>query len=51
MRSVRRQWGHLPPATIEELATRQLESDLRAKLDLLSFERFATRSPQETLFG
>ena len=39
MRTVRRQWGHLPAATIEELATRQLESDLRAKLDLLSFER------------
>jgi len=51
MRVVRRQWGHLPAATIEELATRQLESDIRAKLDLLSFEQFQTRNPQESLFG
>jgi hypothetical protein len=51
MRTVRRQWGHLPTATIEELASRQLESDLRAKLDLMSFDEFTRRNPQESLFG
>ena len=50
MRGVRKQWGHLPPATIEELASRQLESELRLQLDLLSFDQFTARSPQESLF-
>ena len=50
MRGVRRQWGHLPAATIEELAQRQIESELRHELDLLSFDQFVARSPQETLF-
>jgi hypothetical protein len=50
MRTVRRQWGHLPAATIEELASRQLDSDLRAKLDLLTFDQFAARNQQESLF-
>jgi hypothetical protein len=50
MRSVRRQWGHLPAATIEELAQRQLETELRGKLALPTLEQFATRSPQESLF-
>jgi hypothetical protein len=51
MRTVRRQWGHLPAATIEELASRQVESDVRAKLDLMSFDQFTRRNPQESLFG
>jgi hypothetical protein len=50
MRVVRRQWGHLPAATIEELAQRQIETDLRGKLQLPSLEEFATRNPQESLF-
>lgn len=50
MRIVRRQWGHLPGATIEELASRQLEKDLRAKLDLPSFEQYTARNPQKSLF-
>lgn len=50
MRAVRGQWGHLPSGTIEELATRQLERDLRARLNLPTIEEFAKRSPQETLF-
>ena len=50
MRAVRRQWGHLPATTIEELAKRQLETDLRGKLKLPSLEEFALRSPQERLF-
>jgi hypothetical protein len=51
MRAVRRQWGHLPAGTIEELANRQIESELRAKLNLMSFEEFAERNPQESLFN
>jgi hypothetical protein len=51
MRIVRRQWGHLPAATIEELATRQVESDVRGKLKLMSFDEFTARNPQESLFG
>jgi len=51
MRTVRHQWGHLPAATIEELASRQVESDLRAKLDLMSFDEFIARNPQESLFA
>jgi hypothetical protein len=51
MRTVRRQWGHLPAATIEELAARQVESDLRGKLNLMSFDAFLARNPQESLFG
>jgi hypothetical protein len=50
MKLVRRQWSHLPAATIEELANRQVESDLRARLNLPSLDEFARRSPQETLF-
>ena len=50
IQAVRRQWGHLPAATIEELANRQLETELRNKLDILSFDAFAARSPQESLF-
>lgn len=50
MREIRRQWGHLPPSTIEELANRQLENELRQKLTLLSFEEFSARNPQQSLF-
>jgi hypothetical protein len=50
MRAVRKQWGHLPSATIEELAQRQIETELRAKLKLPGIEEFAARSPQESLF-
>jgi len=50
MRLVRRQWGHLPAATIEELAHRQVESELRGRLRLPTLEQFAARNPQETLF-
>ncbi|HEY1338262.1 MAG TPA: hypothetical protein VGF59_12165, partial [Bryobacteraceae bacterium] len=50
LRSVRRHWGHLPAATIEELAKRQVETDLRGKLDLPTLEEFAARSPQKSLF-
>ena len=50
MRAVRKQWGHLPTTTIEELAQRQLESELRLQLQLLSVEQFAARSPQKSLF-
>jgi Replication initiator protein A len=50
LRSVRRQWGHLPPATIDELANRQLEAALREKLSLPTIDEFAARSPQESLF-
>lgn len=50
MRAVRTQWGHLPPATIEELANRQLERELRSRLHLPSVEEFGRRSPQESLF-
>jgi hypothetical protein len=50
IRTVRRQWGHLPSVTIEEIANRQLERDLRAKLNLPTVDEFATRSPQESLF-
>jgi hypothetical protein len=50
LRVVRRQWGHLPAATIEELAHRQLETSLREKLSLPSIDEFAERSPQESLF-
>jgi hypothetical protein len=50
MRGVRRQWGHLPEATIEEIAYRQLENDVRQNLPLPTFEEFAKRSPQQSLF-
>jgi hypothetical protein len=50
MRAVRAQWGHLPAATIEELANRQLERELREQLHLPSLEQFARRNPQESLF-
>jgi hypothetical protein len=50
LKAVRTQWGHLPAATIEELANLQLERDLRAGLDLPTLEEFERRSPQETLF-
>jgi hypothetical protein len=50
LRAVRSQWGHLPATTVEELATRQLERDLRTRLDLPTLEDFAKRSPQESLF-
>jgi len=50
LRAVRRSWGHLPAATMEELANRQLEADLRARLNLPSIEEFAARNPQESLF-
>jgi hypothetical protein len=50
MRLVRRQWGHLPAATIEELANRQVEAELRGRLRLPTIEQFAARSPQEALF-
>jgi len=51
LRIVRRQWGHLPATTIEELANRQVETDIRAGLHLLTFDRFAARNPQESLFS
>jgi hypothetical protein len=50
MRHVRKQWGHLPAATIEELAHRQIESELRGRLQLPTFEQFLSRNPQEKLF-
>jgi hypothetical protein len=50
LRAVRRQWGHLPAATIEELANRQLEAALRERLSLPTLDEFAARSPQESLF-
>ena len=50
MRVVRRQWSHLPAATVEELAHRQIESQLRDRLNLPSFDEFVMRSPQNTLF-
>ncbi len=50
MRHVRRQWGHLPAATVEELAQRQVESELRGVLRLPTFEQYLARNPQETLF-
>ena len=48
--SVRRQWGHLPKATIEELAHRQLETELQIKLKLPTLEVFEARHPQPSLF-
>jgi hypothetical protein len=50
MRAVRGQWGHLPAATIEELAHRQLDRDLRGRINLPTLDEFAKRSPQESLF-
>lgn len=50
VRELRRQWGHLPPDTIEELATRQLENDLRQTLHLLSFQEFSNQPSQRSLF-
>jgi hypothetical protein len=47
IRSVRRQWGHLPAATIEELAQRQIENELREKLDLPTVEEFASSRVQK----
>ena len=49
-RLVRRQWSHLPPATIDELARRQVESELRDRLKLPSFDDFMARNPQSRLF-
>jgi hypothetical protein len=40
----------LPAATVEELAQRQLETELRGKLALPTLEQFGARSPQESLF-
>jgi hypothetical protein len=51
IKSVRRQWSHLPQTTIEELAQRELEAALREKISLPTMEQFAARSPQESLFG
>ncbi len=50
MTEVRRQWGHLPASTIEEIANRQVENEVRASLNLPSFEEFCQRSPQQELF-
>ena len=50
MQSLRRQWGHLPLSTIEELAARQLHAELRLKLNLMSFDEFAAANPQQSLF-
>jgi hypothetical protein len=49
-RVVRRQWSHLPPVTVEELAHRQIESELRDRLRLPSFDEFVSRNPQSSLF-
>jgi hypothetical protein len=49
-RGVRRQWSHLPQATIDELAQRQIESELRGTLQLPSFDEFVARNPQTSLF-
>lgn len=49
-RVVRRQWSHLPPVTVEELAHRQIESELRDRLRLPSFDEFVSRNPQTSLF-
>ncbi len=50
LRLVRKHWGHLPKETIEQIATRQLENDIRDKLILPSIEEFARRNPQQSLF-
>jgi hypothetical protein len=49
-RAVRRQWSHLPAATVEELANRQIEAELRGRLHLPSFDEFVSRNPQTSLF-
>jgi hypothetical protein len=33
---VRKEWGHLPKETIEQIATRQVENDIREELILPS---------------
>jgi hypothetical protein len=50
LRLVRKQWEHLPKETIEQIATRQLENDIRDGLTLPSVEEFAWRNPQQSLF-
>lgn len=50
IKEVRRQWGHLPPGTIEEIAHRRLENELRQQLPLPTLEEFSARNPQQSLF-
>ncbi len=50
IREIRRRWGHLPASTIEEIADRQVDNEIRPKLNLPSYEEFCVRSPQQALF-
>jgi hypothetical protein len=50
MREVRQRWSHLPPATIEEIANRKLENEIRQELSLLSLEQYSALNPQQSLF-
>ena len=47
---VRKQWSNLPTNTVEEIAERQMENDIRNELSLPSVDEFAHSSPQQSLF-
>jgi hypothetical protein len=51
LRHVRKQWGHLPKQTIEQIADRQIENDVRNELSLPPIDEFARRNPQQLLFN
>jgi hypothetical protein len=50
MKDVRQQWSHLPTGTIEEIAQRKMQNEIRERLPLLTFEQFSALNPQQSLF-